>query len=245
VLKGGGVYSEAGPLEPTQRFWNLKQLGLTPPRAFALPMTSDRPEGTSAAFGDLANGTLAIHLVNRGGQRLASHPDQPAGNRMHRGSLSGPAPATVLSGPAAPVTECGDSCCFVVEMRRVLIIEDDSSVRSTVRFLLEGPDCRVAEAENGQAGLERARQDRPDLILCDLDMPVMDGFETLTRLREDRVLNRVPVIVVSGLITDENERRVTRLGARAVLAKPFSLSALVGLVKRWSADPDPAANAPG
>jgi CheY-like chemotaxis protein len=126
-------------------------------------------------------------------------------------------------------------------MRRVLVIDDDSSVRSTIRFLLERQDFFVDEAENGQAGLERARQDRPDLILCDLDMPVMDGFETLTRLRDDPALRRVPVIVVSGLMTGENERRVTRLGARAVLAKPFSISALLGLVKRWSAEPDPAA----
>lgn len=53
------------------------------------------------------------------------------------------------------------------------------------------------EAENGQAGLERARQDRPDLILCDLDMPVMDGFETLICLRDDPALRRVPVIGVA------------------------------------------------
>lgn len=130
-------------------------------------------------------------------------------------------------------------------MRRVLLIEDDSSVRTTVRFALEGPDCRVDEAENGQVGLERAHQERPDLILCDLDMPIMDGFETLTRLRDDPALRRVPVIVVSGLITDENAQRVTRLGARAVLAKPFSFSALLALVKKWSGKMDPTAGAAG
>lgn len=84
VLKGGGVYSEPGPLEPTQRFWNLKQLGLTPPRAFALPLTSDQLEVTSAAFGDLAQGSLAVHLVNTGGPRLASLDGLPDGIRSAR-----------------------------------------------------------------------------------------------------------------------------------------------------------------
>jgi hypothetical protein len=71
VLTGGGVYSEDGPLRPTQRFWNLKQLGLTPPGAFALPISSDRRDVTSAAFADLANNSYGIHLVNNGGQRRA------------------------------------------------------------------------------------------------------------------------------------------------------------------------------
>ncbi|HOW65468.1 MAG TPA: hypothetical protein PK256_09295 [Verrucomicrobiota bacterium] len=71
VLTGGGVYGEAGPLKPTQRFWNLKQLGSTPAGAFALPITADRSEVTCAAFGDLANGAYAVHIVNRGAQRAA------------------------------------------------------------------------------------------------------------------------------------------------------------------------------
>jgi len=71
VLWGGGVYGSEGPLRPTQRFWNLKQLGLTPPGAFALPIVADRPDVTCAAFGDLANGQYAVHIVNRGAQRPA------------------------------------------------------------------------------------------------------------------------------------------------------------------------------
>jgi hypothetical protein len=78
VLTGNDIYDEPGPLKPTQRFWNLKQLGTTPIGAFALPVTADRPEVTCAAFGDPANGGYAIHIVNRGNQRatvLAGLPD--------------------------------------------------------------------------------------------------------------------------------------------------------------------------
>jgi hypothetical protein len=69
VLAGGGVYGESGPLRPTQRFWNLKQLGATPAGAFSLPLITDRPEVTAAAFGDPARTRYALHIVNRGNQR--------------------------------------------------------------------------------------------------------------------------------------------------------------------------------
>ncbi len=71
VLKGGGVYGEPGPLEPTQRFWNLKQLGMTPPGARAFPVASDNREITAAAFGTPEGALLAVHLVNNGGERPA------------------------------------------------------------------------------------------------------------------------------------------------------------------------------
>lgn len=71
VLSGGGVYGESGPLQPTQRFWNLKQLGATPAGAFSLPLTTDRPEVTVAAFGDPAHSRYALHIVNMGNQRSA------------------------------------------------------------------------------------------------------------------------------------------------------------------------------
>lgn len=116
-------------------------------------------------------------------------------------------------------------------MYHVLVIDDDSPVRTVIRFLLERDRYFVDEAENGQKGLEAARRTRPDLILCDLDMPVMNGFETLTRLRADPSFRTIPVIVVSGLISDESEQTLMRLGANAVLKKPFSIVTLATLVR--------------
>jgi len=71
VLTGGGVYGESGPLKPTQRFWNLKQLGAAPAGACSLPVTADRPEVTAAAYGDPAHKRYALHIVNVGNQRSA------------------------------------------------------------------------------------------------------------------------------------------------------------------------------
>ena len=69
LMSGDGIYGESGPMKPTQRFWNFKQLGATPAGAFSLPITSNRPDVTCAAFGDLANGSYAVHIVNRGAAR--------------------------------------------------------------------------------------------------------------------------------------------------------------------------------
>lgn len=71
VLTGQDIYGESGPLRPTQRFWNLKQLGATPAGAFALPMRADQAGVTCAAFGDLANDRYAVHIVNNGARRHA------------------------------------------------------------------------------------------------------------------------------------------------------------------------------
>lgn len=74
-------------------------------------------------------------------------------------------------------------------MYRVLIIDDECSLRTAIRLLLE-LTMEVDEAESGEGGLEKARQNPPELILCDLDMLVKDGFEALKRVRHDPVLAR-------------------------------------------------------
>jgi hypothetical protein len=79
LLKGGGAYGHAGPLQTTQRFWNYRQLGLTPAGAFALPARSDHPRVTAAAFGAVARGEYAVHLVNNGAARPAVLTGLPAG----------------------------------------------------------------------------------------------------------------------------------------------------------------------
>jgi len=79
VMAGDGIYNSKGPLRPTQRFWNLKQLGSTPPRAFSLPVTCMADAVTCAAFGDIANGRYAVHIVNNGAARQATLTGIPTG----------------------------------------------------------------------------------------------------------------------------------------------------------------------
>ena len=69
VLTGGGIYGNNGPLKPTQRFWNLKQLGLTPEGSFYLPIKCNRPNISCVAFGDIKDGIYTVHIVNNGAER--------------------------------------------------------------------------------------------------------------------------------------------------------------------------------
>ena len=72
LLTGGGVFNDQGPLRPTRRFWNLKQLASTPPRSFGLPVACNKSNLTCAAFGDIANDVYTVHMVNNGAARTAT-----------------------------------------------------------------------------------------------------------------------------------------------------------------------------
>jgi hypothetical protein len=107
LLAGGGVYGDNGPLRPTQRFWDLKQLAATPPNVFYLPAKCDRPGLTCTAFGDIAAGVYAVHVVNTGASRpttLTGLPTEVKQLRVwvtdaHRGMEEG-APIPVANGKA-------------------------------------------------------------------------------------------------------------------------------------------------
>jgi CheY-like chemotaxis protein len=116
-------------------------------------------------------------------------------------------------------------------MARILVIDDNEHVREALRCLLRGGGYEVEEACDGRQGLEQAIRRRPDLILCDLNMPVMDGFETLARVRSDPRLEKVPVIVISGSACEADECRAKRCGANSFIGKPFSLRPLLDLMR--------------
>jgi|YelNatPaOPRAMG01_1025707.scaffolds.fasta_scaffold02043_3 hypothetical protein len=86
VLTGGGIYGTDGPLKPTQRFWNLKQLGITPKGSFYLPISCNRPNVSCVAFGDIKDSVYTIHIVNEGAERkviLTGLPDYIKELRMY------------------------------------------------------------------------------------------------------------------------------------------------------------------
>ena len=85
VLAGGGIFNDNGPLRPTRRFWNLKQLASTPPRSFSLPVACDKqPNLTCAAFGNIAEGIYTLHIVNNGATRTATLTGLPPGVKQLR-----------------------------------------------------------------------------------------------------------------------------------------------------------------
>ena len=103
--------------------------------------------------------------------------------------------------------------------QRVLVVEDDDAPREMMRRLLVGEGWSVGTARNGREALERLGAEPPDLILLDLLMPEMDGFEFLTRLRQRADFTAIPVIIVTAADLTEEQRRLLQGGVEHILQK--------------------------
>ncbi|MEN9678234.1 MAG: hypothetical protein RIS76_4130 [Verrucomicrobiota bacterium] len=114
----------------------------------------------------------------------------------------------------------------------ILSVDDSSTIRSLLARLFRPFACELCEASNGEEGLAVAALRRPDLILLDYNMPVMDGITMLRRMREDPVLKRTPVIMLTAESGCENMATVARLGARDYIIKPFRDEELLSKIGR-------------
>jgi CheY-like chemotaxis protein len=120
---------------------------------------------------------------------------------------------------------------------RVLVVEDDPGVRQLCSVILERAGIEVLEAEDGLRGLERARADAPDLVVLDVSMPRLDGFELATKLRCDDETRSIPLLFLSGETAPAGKARAHALGALAYLTKPFDPPALASVVAGALATP--------
>ncbi len=103
---------------------------------------------------------------------------------------------------------------------RVLIVDDTKTLRSVIQVYLVGQGWDFAEAQNGSEGLAKARALRPDLVISDVGMPVMDGFELCAAIRADPALRQTPVVLLTMLGDDVSRQRGVLVGADAFLTKP-------------------------
>ncbi len=114
---------------------------------------------------------------------------------------------------------------------RVLVVEDDAATRELIRRTLEGEGHSVVEAENGQVGLDFVTEDEPDIVVLDLMMPVMDGFEFLRQVRDELQLHSLPVIVATARILGDAERRDLETRVQRVIEKnAFSRNELLDAI---------------
>jgi excisionase family DNA binding protein len=114
----------------------------------------------------------------------------------------------------------------------VLVVDDDDGVRSVVRANLELEGYAVREAASANEGLAALEEDPPDLILLDVMMPEVDGWEMLRQIQERFGAGAVPVIVFSGQLEEQAVSQATSRGARGFLGKPFDLQQLVDQAKQ-------------
>lgn len=115
---------------------------------------------------------------------------------------------------------------------RVLVVDDEPDLRALYSINLEDAGHEVLTASNGAEGLGVVQRDHPDVVLLDLTMPVMDGYEFLQRLRKMPDRQETPAIVVSAVATGGYSRK---LGASCFMSKPFDAEELVNAVERYAA----------
>lgn len=132
--------------------------------------------------------------------------------------------------------------------KRVLYVEDEDFFAKTLSRSLEHIGCEVVVAKDGEEGVAHIQKDRFDLILLDLMLPKVDGFEILKMLKADSATQALPVIVVSNLFSDEDQKRVNALGVKHYFVKAFTdprtivsyVGRALGLAEKKPENPDPA-----
>ena len=117
--------------------------------------------------------------------------------------------------------------------RHILVVEDHEDNRQIVRDLLTANDYEMTEAENGEEALVAVAKDRPDLILMDIQLPVMDGFEVTRRIKADPSLNSIPVIAVTSYALSGDEEKARAAGCDDFVPKPFSPRQLLAKIRQY------------
>ena len=102
-----------------------------------------------------------------------------------------------------------------------LVVEDEEDIRNLLVEQLEDKGCQVRKADNGAVALQRVRDQTPDIIFVDVNMPVMDGFLFISELQENPETFEIPVVVVTAIDIPEVTARAEALGVKLVLSKPW------------------------
>jgi len=115
--------------------------------------------------------------------------------------------------------------------KKILVVEDTEDNRQILRDLLSTAGYDIVEAYDGAEGVAKAAEHKPDLILMDIQMPVMDGFEATRRIKADPALKSIPVIAVSSYALAGDEEKTRAAGCDSYIAKPFSPRQMLAKVR--------------
>ena len=117
--------------------------------------------------------------------------------------------------------------------KRVLVIEDTEDNRQIIRDLLTNAGYEVVEANDGIEGVEMAGSENPDLILMDIQLPGLDGYEATRRIKADPLLKQIPIIAVTSYALSGDEAKTRAAGCDGYIAKPFSPRNLLSMVRQY------------
>jgi two-component system cell cycle response regulator DivK len=117
--------------------------------------------------------------------------------------------------------------------RRVLLVEDNEDNRIIYRMILEHHGYDVIEAHDGQAGIDLARSGEPDLILMDISLPVMDGWEATRVLKADLSTSTIPIVALTAHALRSDEAKAAEIGFDAFIRKPAEPKLVLEIVQRF------------
>lgn len=121
-----------------------------------------------------------------------------------------------------------------MKKNKVLIIDDEADILETMTFRLSSAGYEVLTTQDGSVGFEKAKEFCPGLIILDVMMPGIDGFETLRKLKEDPSTREIPVVIFScGAEEEEWAKKSLKLGASGYIVKPFEVEALLFTVQNF------------
>ena len=115
----------------------------------------------------------------------------------------------------------------------ILVVEDQADNRQILRDLLGNAGFDLIEAENGQEALAALASHRPDLILMDIQLPIMDGYEATRRIRANPEMKSIPIIAVTSYALTGDEAKALAAGCNAYVTKPYSPRALLAKVREY------------
>ncbi len=245
LLNNAGKFTDAGGIVSVQLEETASEraavtvadtgVGIEPdllPRLFDKFTQSDRSLARSK--GGLGLGLALVRgLIELHGGTVRAHSDGPGHGAAFRYEL--PMDHSEPVSHYEPAATLGNSRCY-----RILVIEDNHDAADSLRLLLQYIGHEVEVAYNGPDGVQCAKQLHPDLVLCDLGLPGMTGFDVARALRNEPATATVRLIAVSGYGQDEDQRRARAAGFDDHLVKPLDLDVLQNKLKSWDCSPSPA-----
>lgn len=119
-------------------------------------------------------------------------------------------------------------------VKHILVVDDEAPVRFLIEKILQSAGYRVTSVPDGMAALKAAREDPPDLAICDLSMPGIDGFTVCSMLKRNNTF-RSPILVLSGRISEKDIQAARKAGADTFIPKPVERERLLAAVAEWLA----------
>ncbi|MFZ0986595.1 MAG: response regulator [Xanthobacteraceae bacterium] len=117
--------------------------------------------------------------------------------------------------------------------KRILVVEDQPDNRQIIRDMLADTGYEIAEAENGEEALAAITKQRPDLILMDIQLPVMDSYAATRRIKTDPALKSIPVIAVTSYALSGEEKKAREAGCDDYVPKPYSPRQLLAKIRQY------------